>query len=352
MIYEGGLKAGVQFDFEKVFDWEGATLLVTGLYPHGSSLTDNYVQDFNVLSNIDAYDSIRLYEAWFEKQLGDGLFSIKLGLMLADYEFFLANSSALFLNSAFGAIPVVSQNVESPVYPVAAPGVRVRFSPNPLVSAQFAAFAGDIGDVTGSNRQGTFFFRGNHGALLLGEIAYRNNPQETADAGGPQIAERPLSGTFTIGGYLSTDDIYQATADREPFSNYAVYGIADHELWHEPGAADQGLSAFVRVGGTPDSRSTVTFYADAGFNYKGLLPLRDKDNFGVAASFTRINDKLLGNDGLPLPSHHEIILEVTYLFSISEWLYVQPDFQYIFNPGATDELPDSIVTGIRFGVTF
>ena len=36
------------------------------LYPHGESLTDKYVHDLNRVSNIDAYDSVRLYDLWFE----------------------------------------------------------------------------------------------------------------------------------------------------------------------------------------------------------------------------------------------------------------------------------------------
>ena len=85
-------------------------------------LTNKAVHDFNTLSNIDAYDSVRLYEAWLQQEFWDRKFSIRLGQILADAEFFVSDYGALFINSSFGAIPLVSQNLVPPIFPVAAPG--------------------------------------------------------------------------------------------------------------------------------------------------------------------------------------------------------------------------------------
>ena len=43
-IYDGLLEAGVTVDLGKLANWQGATLTVDGLYPHGSSLTRNDVR--------------------------------------------------------------------------------------------------------------------------------------------------------------------------------------------------------------------------------------------------------------------------------------------------------------------
>lgn len=351
-IYDGVLQAGVQFDLEKLCGWKGATVLVNAIYPHGSSLTDDYVHDFSYVSNIDAYDSLRLGEAWFEQKLGGGIFSIRLGQMLVDCEFFVCDSSALFLNSAFGALPVVNNNVAAPIYPVAAPGVRIRFTPSSSFSAQFGAFAGDLGDPATNNRHGLFRFNGDAGALLMGEVSYTLNPppEPPADrnAEQPVASDRPLSGTYKLGGYYFAE----GSDDESQIANYAIYGVADQEVWHEPGDPGQGLRVFGHVGVSPDESSTVSFYFDAGLYYQGLLPSRDNDAAGVGVSYTRINDRLRDDSGLPFPSHHETIIEVTYSAAITEWLSLQPDFQYIFNPGATDMLPDALIAGLRFCITF
>jgi carbohydrate-selective porin OprB len=73
------LEAGVTIGSGKLANWQGVTLTVDGLYPHGSSLTRNDVRDFNVLSNIDAVHSPRLYEAWLEQDLDGDKFSIRVG---------------------------------------------------------------------------------------------------------------------------------------------------------------------------------------------------------------------------------------------------------------------------------
>ena len=49
------------------------------LYPHGLGITDRYVHDYNVLSNIDAYDSWRLNEAWVQQDFADKRVSLRIG---------------------------------------------------------------------------------------------------------------------------------------------------------------------------------------------------------------------------------------------------------------------------------
>jgi porin len=56
--------------------------------------------------------------------------------------------------------------------------------------------------------------------------------------------------------------------------------------------------------------------------------------------------------GAPVLSHHENVLEITYLANLTEWFSLQPDFQYIFNPGGFGRTPNAAVAGIRFNVTF
>ena len=79
--------------------------------PSGTSLTNKAVHDLNALSNIDAYDSVRLYELWLQQEVWAGQSFLRLGQMLADAEFFVSAYGALFINSSFGAIPLVSQNL-------------------------------------------------------------------------------------------------------------------------------------------------------------------------------------------------------------------------------------------------
>ena len=65
--------------------------------------------------------------------------------------------------------------------------------------------------------------------------------------------------------------------------------------------------------------------------------------------------------GQPFPVRSgEAVLELTYQHKLAEWWQVQPDFQYIFNPGGgianpilpTRRIGDAAVLGLRSVVTF
>jgi porin len=90
---------------------------------------------------------------------------------------------------------------------------------------------------------------------------------------------------------------------------------------------------------------------DGGINYTGLFPGRDKDLLGVAVSYTKISNDYVVNN-IPVHSGHETVLEATYRFHVDDSFYLQPDFQYIFDPGAFRYLPNTVVVGMRFDMTF
>ena len=349
--YDGIVKLGVQMDLEKLMGWSGGTLLASGLSAHGESITSEYVHDYNGISNIDAYDSLRLYEFWYDQAFFDNKLSIRVGQLLADSEFCVSNGCCLFINGAFGAIPLLSKNVDAPVYPLAAPGIRIRVSPSDSIFGLVSAYVGDVGDQMTNNRHGTRFFNGNRGALLMAEIGYIFNPPSDVQSSATP-SERPLSGTIKIGGFYNTASIHDLSGGQTDEGQYAFYLIADREVWHEPGDAHQGLLVFGRLGTAPSGRSTVSFYFDAGVNYQGVIPSRDNDVLGIGISYTKISNSLLDEARMPVQSHHETIIEATYQAAITEWFAVQPDIQYVFNPGATGSQTNAFVAGIRFSLDF
>lgn len=341
-IAEGLLNAGVQGDLDKLLGWQGGSFLVSGIYAHGPSLTDNYVRDLNRVSNIDAYDSMRLYEAWVQQEFAEGAISLRVGQILADTEFFVSDAGALFLNGAFGAIPVVSLNFNTPAFPVAAPGARVRWTATPALSVQAAIFSGDAGDPATSNRHG-LDWRLNRGVLAITEVAYQVNAEKESQG---------LRGVYKLGAFFHGGEADERFPDASSRANGGGYFVADQQLWRKPGSEAQGLSGFLRIGAAPADRNTVPLYFDTGFNYKGLLPGRDHDIAGIALSYTNLSGNACDDAGIPPATHHETILEMTYKAVINDSFSVQPDFQYLFNPGGTGSAPDAVVIGLRCNLVF
>ena len=353
-IYDGVLEAGIQADLSKLANWPGATFTADAYYPHGTSLTRTDVHDLNVVSNIDAFHNPRLYELWLQQELFDGKFSLRVGQLPADAEFFVTAYGALFVNAAFGAIPTISLNMDAPVYPAATPGVRVAVKPDDHWSFMAGVFNGGTGDLNGVDRYGTNI-NFDKGVLCLAEAGYTLNPRSAAPADGKTAApiSRPLSGTYKVGGFVNTGDFTNNRTGAALHNDYGLYALADQELWHEPGQPDEGLRGFGRAGCAPGDRNVVPLDFECGLNYAGLVPHREKDLAGVGFAYTKIDNSVLDDAGAGPSRHYESIIELTYQAVINDHVTVQPDVQYIFNPsGELHPLPNAVVLGVRFAMTF
>jgi porin len=258
-----------------------------------------------------------------------------------------------------------------------APGIRLRVQPRQDIQLQAAVFSGDPSGGNGSNQpapfpNGTVFsFRG--GAFFIAEASYL--PSQGKDAPG-------LPGAYRIGTWYHTssnfaDQRYDTSglSLANPLStgipaqhagNSGVYGVIDQMLYRVPGTDSQGLSAFARAGGAPNDRNVINFYADGGLVYQGLFPGRPDDKIGAAAAFARVGDNargldadtgMYGNFYFPVRSS-EAMVELMYQAQLKPWLMVQPDLQYIVNPGGGVLNPDGTlrrnawVVGVRSLINF
>ncbi|MGI9086216.1 MAG: carbohydrate porin [Chthoniobacterales bacterium] len=347
VIWESLLRAGIEIDLEKAAGWHGFKMSLNGLYPQGSGLTSEAVHDFNTLSNIDGYDSVRLYEAWLEQVFADGKFSVRLGQILADAEFFSSDYGSLFMNSSFGAIPLISKNLNPPIFPVAAPGIRLRSTPSENFYAEAAFFSGEVGEPSTTNKHNTrLSFRSEDGVLIFFEIGYLLNPNAAKQD------PSALKSAYKLGGFYDSGRFADVGGGKTHQGNAAVYFIIDQELWHPHRERARVLSFFSRIGGAPNDRNTVALYADTGLNFKGPIASRAEDIFGVGLSYVKLSDELVDDSGRLLRAHHEAVLEFTYQVAVRDHLSLQPDLQCIFNPGASAPAATAVVGGLRLNVKF
>lgn len=106
------------------------------------------------------------------------------------------------------------------------------------------------------------------------------------------------------------------------------------------------------MGAARESVNQTGRYLGAGLVYTGLLPGRDADQLGLAVALAFNGDnfkRTRRNEGLPV-DRAEVNLELSYRVPITDWLTVQPDVQYIIDPGALGELNNALVLGLRFEV--
>jgi porin len=81
-------------------------------------------------SNISGFNTFRVQEMWLEQSFWNRRATLRLGLLAADAEFFASNYSSLFINGTFGAFTLVGANLPNPpIYPMAAPAIRIFVQP-------------------------------------------------------------------------------------------------------------------------------------------------------------------------------------------------------------------------------
>jgi porin len=375
----GNFQPTLDVDLKKLMGWEGGRFQVHGLITHGPAFSPTYLDNFLAASNLEAGQVARLYALWFEQDAFNERLSVRAGLMSADSQFFQSKTASNFINNGISWPLILATNLPAggSAYPLLAPGVRVRIKPTDDVAFQAAVFSGDPTGGNGSNQGGplptgtVFSFSG--GAFMIAEASYL--PNQTKDAKG-------LPGAYRIGGFYHTssrfgdqrfDNTGRSLAD--PLStgipldhtgDFGIYGVVDQMLYRVSGTEDQGLSGFIRAGGVPNDRNLISFYADGGLSYKGLIRGRPDDAVGVAVAYARVGGNargldsdigFFGNFSYPVRSG-EAIVEMNYLAQMAPWWTLQPQIQYIVHPGGGvlnsdgSVRPDALVIGIRSALRF
>jgi porin len=377
-IYEDLIETALDGDLDKIAGLKGASFHINSYEINGFGLSLCCVFNVLTVSSIEALATTRLYEAWFEQKLFDGVASVRIGQLGADTEFFISDFGALYINATFGWPNILAADLPStgPNYPLAAPGARLKVTPNDQITLLGAIFNGDTSGAgfTGLqeifDRSGTNF-RLRDPPLLIGEAQYKYN-QDKNSAG--------LAGTVRLGawyqiGNLFLDQRYSTNglslanplSTHVPlihFGDYGVYGIIDQMIWRLPGGDQKkGVGVFARVSASPSDRNVAAFYADGGINFIGLWDQRPDDMFGAAVAYSPVSSSVraldsdvnfFANTHLPVQDY-EMAVELTYKAQIIPGWYVQPEFQYIFHPGygvinpinpAVGRIPDAAVFGL------
>ena len=366
--YEGLFELGLDVDPSKFSSWQESAFHVSSLYPHGASPSGQLVGDLSTISNIDAYDSTLLFEWWMEQNFWEQRFSIRIGQLAADEEFAIVDFAEGMLNADFGWPSFISLNAPAPAFPVAALGVRLRWSLPDYFYIQGGVYDGnpDPGDASGGaiNQHGTRIkLSEDEGAFTMAEFGYDSIGDPSADG---------LRGSYKLGAWCHTGDFSHLREDqsglalsnsmssgmpKELDGNWGVYTVVNQMLWREEtdsNALGQGLGIFFRAGGSPSDRSLIELDIDAGFQYKGLFPGRDADVAGFGVAWLNLSDESgklaqeLGAEKLD----YEVALEATYQIMIQPWWLIQPDIQYIIHPGGSAELNNALVIGMRSSLIF
>lgn len=329
--YHGNLDFTLTLDTEKMGLWRGGTFFFYAIENHGGSLTEKHVGDIQTLSNIDAVPFTQTYEYWYEQRLLEDKLRIKFGKQDANADFCALDFGGNFIQSSFGFIPTIPLIT----FPDPSLGLVAFVEPTNWLSLGAGIYDGNPNpDADGV----TTAFDGQGGTFSILELALK-----------PKLAGRP--GTYRFGAWKHTDDVEEITADANPETldyNYGFYLAFDQLLYQEnPGEEDeQGLGMFLQYGWAPNDRSEIARYYGGGVVYTGLFPGRDEDVLGLGVAHARLSNRLGKIDGL----RSETAIELFYKAQLTPWFTIQPDVQYIIDPGGAGK--DAVAAGFRFEISF
>jgi len=338
--YNGLASFGIDADLGQAIGWQGLTLRLSGIELHGSGISSR-VGDMLGVSNIEGYSSVRLYESWMEKSFAGESLSLRAGLLLADEEFSTLDTADPFLNATFGWPEFISMNTVNtgPAFYIPALGLRLLWEPSESWYGHIGVFDGDTfdsqeGDDT-INRHGLHLEPGNgQGSFGMAEVGYRHNQAEDADG---------LPGIYKLGGWWHSGEFEDFRDGTSQNGIHGVYASGEQMVYRE--YSDQGLSLFVRAGFAPENRSEVAHSFQLGGSYVGLIPGRDIDTTVLGLSQAQISNDLLGRTT-------ETVVELAYEYLMSDDFIIQPSVQWVGDPGATGELDDALVLGLRVNLSF
>jgi len=391
----GGLKQGATMnglttlgalvDTDKAFGWAGGTLNISVLNIHGRALSPYYLNNLQTASGIEASNTTRLWEVWAQQSFAGGLFDVKIGQQSVDQEFLSSTNGAIFVNTMMGwpMVPSADLYAGGPAYPLSSPGVRLRVNATDEITLLLGAFAdnppggpfNNDSQLRGNTRWGNNFNL-RTGALVIGEAQYNLNQKVP----GADKAPEGLPTSAKIGFYADTGDFYDQryASNGAPLAatsvgpakisgNSAFYAMIDQGVWKPTPDSARVLSVFLRGLTAPTNQNVVDFSLNGGITLTAPFEGRDNDTLGIGFGYAHVSSRAHDfdqdvarlNGNATLARTDETFIEATYQAQITPWLQLQPDVQYVINPGAGvanpttgKKLGNELVLGVRSNITF
>jgi porin len=360
----GHTEARVKLDLQKLVGMDSASAYIHFHSDLGSKFNRDYVNAFVGVDNIEtATNTAQLYNAWVQKNFSDDSLSVLFGLYPIDSEFYVTDTSGLFIQPPYGmandlAQPALTASQAPAIFPTGALALRLKYtSPGKQFYVQYALSDGVPGDP--NNLRGTHIqLNKGDGTLSIAEFGF--TPQSNAPAsettkpeGVSDTVAHEESESFNktaIGVWHYTamaNDLDSSVSQLR--SNQGYYFLAERTLMTKKDHPAQGLSGFVRYGTASRDIHQADWTGSVGLRYHGLLQGRDDDIAGIAVTYNHASSKYQQYN----PSaNHQTQVEATYRAQVKPWFALQPTIQFFSHPNMDATRKDTWIVGTRADISF
>lgn len=321
----GAFSLGLTFDLEVLGFWRGGTLAVVAQQSRGRAVSENEIGALQYVSSIEAPEFTQVGEYYLEQSLAGGRLRLKLGKQDSNADFCAAELAADFANCSFATVP----NVPMTTYPDAGLGIAAFARTLPWLEVGAGVYDGN---AIGTDAGFATAFDGEGGGFQIVELRAR-------PGGG---------GAYRCGLWRHTEDVLQITdeASYHQYSqNHGLYLEVDQPLRRGADGADPaGPGAFFQYGWAPGDRNEIRHYFGGGLAWHGTLQGRGADVAGIGVASAHLCRQLRWMAGIT----GETTWEAFYRAQLTPWLAVQPDVQYVVNPGGAGE--NALAAGLRVDI--
>ncbi len=319
--------------------WRGMEAAVHLAYALGESPSLR-VGDVSAVSGIDAGGAYGFFvwDAWVQQALPWWGSRLRLGVVDFNNDFYVSDYANLFLNGSFGMGSELGSEGGVHTYPATGAGVQAFVEPGGggylnlgywfgRPSVQGVLRNGGGGDFIAAELGWRRRVSGEAGYVKLGLGWWRDTEQLTHWAGedwrlegrsGPAFATAPKAGNG--GGYLVGEV-----------------------------AVGSRLGLFFKAGRADPARNRYASSFAFGVHWSGVLPGHEGDALGLAVLQTRQSQAFLdyaASEGVGY-FRAESVYELTYSTRVGKYLFLQPDFQYVLQPGMDLNIGNALVIGLR-----
>jgi porin len=351
----GQVDFGAKIDMAKIAGIDGGTLQATFTWRRGRNLSDD--AGLGTLQQVQEVfgrgQTVRVTELWYEQKIGETI-EVKVGRTNPGADF--AGFSCHFQNLSFcGAQPGNLVGDYWYNWPVSQWGGRLHVDVGSGAYVQLGAY-----EVNPLNLQNNFFVARWHGAT--GALI-------PVEAGWTRLGDTGHVGSYKVGAWYSTADGDDVLLDRnrrpiaitglaplQRSGRYGVYATIQQQIsgTSKDGKALTGLGVFANVTQADRATSVTDNQATLGIFYKGLLPGLEGDVLGVAIGRTNVNGRAAEGDrlipGTPVRDA-EYAAELYYSLTPVAWLELQPNVQWIHQPGGVRTRGNVTVLGLKAALT-
>ena len=348
--YLGLLHFWGKYDTAKAKLWDNGAFVLHWIYGMGTSPTAT-VGDLRSVSNIDAsfmssgemvMPGLDILELWYEHSFPFNQSSIRFGIGYLSSDFYKSKYTGLFLTSGINSIGTeILWNTMASNPPNTTLGLWYKTKLSENIYGQAVVFDGfpdhstKVFDLDINSEEGIF---------IASEFGWSEG-------------EAKKEGYFKMGvgaWYLSQNIKQNMTIGvkaypGDPVATQGVYTVIDK-------AFDDKLGVFFKGGIAVNGINKFRHYFTLGITQKGIIESRPSDTIGLAVVQSKLSDtyiKYHGKDdqGNVITFTQETIYELTYSIPVNKWLMIQPDLQYVLQPGMNVNNKNAVVGIIRAEIT-